>query len=356
MTSTVVLLGAGASQEAGIPLTTEMAQRMLEMLREQGSNRGPEVSKYDSAADILCYVVGGIVFGEATRGEDPFEVMDRINIEDAFLVIESLVNPQSSELSPFVAGWHRGIASLERSFTIGQPEMIRKKELELVAEGQGDAFRRARTVLLEALVELTQVEKPNKISYLVPLVEWADSTENLIATLNYDNTLDLAAETRKIRINDGIPQWNGEGRIELQQGMGVRLARLHGSTGWQDSAGGSHRIEQEPGPNPAVVFGAGNKVKARGPFLDLLEVFRRELRAAQSLVVCGYSFRDDHINAILNHWVTTEPRGDAQIIVANGQDGCPRDLEGPIKTVVTDSVLKASQVFKKLSAGDPLSL
>jgi hypothetical protein len=54
--------------------------------------------------------------------------------------------------------------------------------------------------------------------------------------------------------------------------------------------------------SPAVVFGQGNKLRAEGPYLDVLQAFRRELAGVERLVVVGYSFRDEHVNHYVTQW------------------------------------------------------
>ena len=54
---------------------------------------------------------------------------------------------------------------------------------------------------------------------------------------------------------------------------------------------------------PAFVFGAGNKLRIDGPYLDLLRVFQRRLEEHEELLTVGYSFSDDHINGAINRWL-----------------------------------------------------
>ena len=49
-----------------------------------------------------------------------------------------------------------------------------------------------------------------------------------------------------------------------------------------------------------MVFGAGEKHRSDGPFLDLLMEAKRSLSEALELVVVGYSFRDDHVNHLIS--------------------------------------------------------
>lgn len=54
--------------------------------------------------------------------------------------------------------------------------------------------------------------------------------------------------------------------------------------------------------NPAIVFGEAGKLRAEGPYLELLIAWSAQLREADVLLVVGYSFRDQHVNEIIARW------------------------------------------------------
>jgi hypothetical protein len=54
---------------------------------------------------------------------------------------------------------------------------------------------------------------------------------------------------------------------------------------------------------PGIIFGAGNKLRAKGPFLDLYVEFRAALSEAQRVIIIGYGFVDEHVNELLRQWV-----------------------------------------------------
>lgn len=60
-----------------------------------------------------------------------------------------------------------------------------------------------------------------------------------------------------------------------------------------------------PTHTPAVIFGAGNKLRPDGPYLDLYQEFRGALQQARRVVIIGYSFSDEHVNELLRRWVTS---------------------------------------------------
>ena len=59
---------------------------------------------------------------------------------------------------------------------------------------------------------------------------------------------------------------------------------------------------------PAIIFGQGNKLTAKGPFLRLFRVFQERLERSKHMVIIGYSFRDEHINEIITQWMNADER------------------------------------------------
>jgi hypothetical protein len=97
---------------------------------------------------------------------------------------------------------------------------------------------------------------------------------------------------------------------------------LHGSLGWQydeEYYGGVNalledglpgrvsvwRNKRHPVESPAVIFGAGNKLRSDGPFLDMFMEFKQALTNAERLIVIGYSGGDAHVNTLIREWVSS---------------------------------------------------
>src|SRR3954453_19164356 len=96
---TVLLLGAGASQEAGVPTTYEMTERLV--------TRVAEVARHRSRiSEALHFVCGVLLADEGARGESPFAGLD---VERVFAAVELLAERESLEAGPFVAAWHPGV-------------------------------------------------------------------------------------------------------------------------------------------------------------------------------------------------------------------------------------------------------
>lgn len=358
----VVLLGAGASVEAGIPASFPMTEKISVWL-----SSGPDRLK--SAYRLIS---GGLLMGSGpTEGTG-------VDIEQVLNVSEMLSRRSRIELAPFVAAWHPLIEALERPAPpdgipwrfakelerlIPRPNqsgnpyppqietgLIRSILDELIAGltpgPGGHVFRELSENIAAALVSIAWLPPAdesirNRVAYLNPLATAAANAPLTVATLNYDNVVERCAESLGVPVTTGMDQWLKERSTDASE-VGIDLMKLHGSIDWiwtnRTPAAGlrfdsqevkapisiqpdeeMERIRQvrsgfftrEVGRRLAIVFGGENKLTARGPFLDLLMKFKGCLRKTSHLVTVGYSFRDDHVNRIVEDWLTM--RSDARV-------------------------------------------
>jgi hypothetical protein len=172
--------------------------------------------------------------------------------------------------------------------------------------------------MLQQLRRLVWVDDSQTVGYLYPIVELLHRQRRLVvASLNYDNTLELLFSFHHLDLWTGIEEWS-ESKTLTAPKEGCSLLKLHGSIDWildenvrSETASLPHNVvrrstEEEMTRSfyrPAVVFGGGNKLTAEGPFLSLLTLFAEQLERADSLVIVGYSFRDSHVNELITRWV-----------------------------------------------------
>jgi hypothetical protein len=99
----------------------------------------------------------------------------------------------------------------------------------------------------------------------------------------------------------------------------VRLIKLHGSLGWKtdpitrdvsvqnaDEILMSRLVNKRMTVRPAVpgiIFGAGNKLRPDGPYIDLYVEFKQALSSARRLIVIGYGWIDEHVNEVIRRWL-----------------------------------------------------
>lgn len=199
---------------------------------------------------------------------------------------------------------------------------------ESLGSQSGSLFRQTADLMLQHLTEIVWIEDASRVSYLVPLLNYSFQNNAAIATLNYDNVVELSGESAGIAVETGIETWSriGEFRREADK---VWLLKLHGSIDWALSDG--PRTAERPMPyqviskvtvekanrqnyRPAVIFGGRNKLTAKGPFLDLLRAFEGELVNCDRLTAIGYSFRDEHINEYISEWLNSRPSRTLRVI------------------------------------------
>jgi len=357
---TLILLGAGASADAGIPTAFDMTPEMIKLFQKYSHQEGVK---------ILRFVAGGLQFRRGILGEDPFE---GINVEGLFTAIDMLAKKHKLEIAPFVAQWSPFIDEFEKfrpdpwdfrdltdsltdvGNTRQKPSITRLvpraskqaaqdfgkrfKEIinKIIARPCGKIFEETNAQMINMLVEMVWLTDKKKVDYLVPLVQQAKADIITITTLNYDNTIELAAESVGIPLNRGIDYWSDTGLFKRPD-IGVDLLKLHGSIDWylqenvrtEEALLPHEVIKQIPKDRfgktinrPAVIFGAGNKLTARGPFLELFRTFQKRLDDHDELLVIGYSFRDEHINEVIYGWLN---RSKNKRIVIIDRDGTEKD-------------------------------
>jgi hypothetical protein len=253
------------------------------------------------------------------------------DVEELFTLVELLRERRDSPLNPFVT-WSPVLEKLAapplnaltiRDHIVSNAVETMRSISFLSAEAVAAAIEQALTYEGNELGPLTQglllgLRKlagfdEESIGYLERLVEYVSQKNGTLVTLNYDETLETAARRRSVAFELGIDAWTERGRVEFSPSV-LPIIKLHGSVSWRqhyetedDISPPRYRIIVGPITElltpPEVIFGMGNKLRASGPFLDLLIAFRSRLEATRDLVVIGYSFRDDHVNQIILEWL-----------------------------------------------------
>lgn len=358
----LVLIGAGASVDAGLPAAFDMTHQMIRLFQE--NYKKSYLEGYEIGVKVVNFVIGAIIFKKGIRGEDPFQ---GINIEELFTTIDLLRRKHDLEIAPFVSQWSSYIDEFE-SLQPSSMDFVKLRELfkelgnaplplsgssllkrrnplraaeDIVKELQNiinkktdrlstNLFEMTNSLMIRTLVEMVWLTDKSKVDYLIPLVSQGENDTITIASLNYDNAIELAAEEANIFLDTGIDSWSENGLFEKPE-QGVELLKLHGSVDWvlsENRTGGllpHNRVMQVPKERfgkwvamPAVVFGSGNKLTARGPFLELFRTFQKRLEDHEELLVIGYSFRDEHINEVIFGWLNRSKENKIVIIDKQG--------------------------------------
>jgi hypothetical protein len=97
---------------------------------------------------------------------------------------------------------------------------------------QGVLFRNLADYLKAKLVEIAWLKSHDALGYLDPLLSGSRDRPITIATLNYDNSVELRASFTEIPCQTGLREWSDSGIFPRQE-RGVDLLKLHGSVTWQ---------------------------------------------------------------------------------------------------------------------------
>lgn len=354
-----MLLGAGASVDAGLPTSAQLTDQLL---------RHPNVGNdpgFNDVAWALNAAVGALVAHRAANRQLASEPID---VESLFSAVQMLAERDNLEVAPFVGSWNSSVVQATSSRpprpqwgadlvrAIQSPrnhssDRVGREVQQVLTEvlsyhlRPGDSTRLYRDLehkMIAALHDLLAVTNEERVNYLGHLFDLADGVQ--IATLNYDLTVEAAAKIRKVELDRGIERWRGgfDWSWDIDSSIPT-LLKLHGSLDWAYRPSGHKslpltRVEVANGPgsrrDTAIIFGRREKLRSKGPFLAMLAAFQEWLRETSHLVVIGYSFQDEHINTAFAEWISSRKGALLTIIDptfprSQGRSIFPRGPEAP---------------------------
>lgn len=327
-----MLLGAGASFDAGIPLTAALTEQVLASVNQSPQAGEPWVKAINFAhAAMYSYA--------ARDGSNPIGM---VNIERLISALRLLRGREGHEAAPFVSSWRdpilpegrvyadkwdsdRFVRNLSQALGLdgndrgGHAATSRQAAIDNIgyfiaefAEGAKKPVRRsdyrdADLKVLRLLGTLLRVRAP--VDYLYPMVDLALTQHDGldVVTLNYDLAVEQAADERSVPIDRGVGDWPRE-RIEFDvTAQKLRLHKIHGSLDWELEARSPSltRLKVSDGAveQPWIVVGDREKLATDGPTLELLHAAEEAIERADHLVIVGYRFADAHVNHVIRNWM-----------------------------------------------------
>lgn len=152
-----------------------------------------------------------------------------------------------------------------------------------------------------------------------------------IFTTNYDILLERAFEKSRVPVFDGFVGAHQpffypeclEDEDLLPKPKWVRLWKLHGSVNWRAAGDASHKriIRGVPDKNGEMILPSHRKYdeSRKQPYMAYIDRLSRLAKSEHALlIVCGYSFGDQHINEILYRALDT--RNTACVIALQFED------------------------------------
>jgi len=280
------LLGAGASKPA-LPVSAELTAIVLE-----GMDRTLEKFAADSRVPQLWTDIRPVIESMGS------------NIEDVYQAVQTLTY-QASDPTRF---WVESFADFP-SYDGDREELAQDADLTL------------HMILKHTLNALDNSQAEAPLDHFLPLLQAAKTG---VVTLNYDQLIERAGARFNLPVSTGAEQWDGSVRWAFEPNS-VPLLKLHGSMTWRSSR--SLNMESgnlvpamgfyetgglnEAAPNnlltPTVIFGAGSKASPFSAFPALTRKLHDWLDESELLIVVGYSFRDQHVDAAIHRWASLAP-------------------------------------------------
>ena len=281
----MILLGAGASRDAGLKTS-------IDMVRDLEARLGGDSGWSDFASLYNC-VKSCILYADGVRGD--FNTGDAFNIERLVNALDELSRNQEHTIYPFVAAWNMEL------LRHGDPTFARVRELRTKIVAQ----------LVSDWVHLQNYDSADYYEGIIKL-QRAWGTPLHVFSLNYDMCVERVCRTHACNVNrgfekseDGETVWNWLQMEDEERSVDpIYLYKMHGSLDWRRTKNGELIALDEPKPGDSVddyqlIFGTSYKLRYDDPFLYFVYCLRRFAIEAKVIVSVGYSLQDDHVNKIL---------------------------------------------------------
>ena len=166
------------------------------------------------------------------------------------------------------------------------------------------------------IVDAVRKELPTSDTAYHKLSAWINAVQREfpveIFTTNYDLLIEQALESYRVPYFDGFVGSNHPffDSYSIEENIlppkWARLWKLHGSINWFQSSknGITRRIAQPNEPDLCRVIHPSHlkyDESRKMPYLAMIDRLKNFIKQPHSvLITCGYSFRDEHINAVLS--------------------------------------------------------
>lgn len=275
-----MLLGAGASKWAGVPLTREFVETLGLALAEEDAHR-------DAGAALQPHYERLISFLRDRRGSEG------VDIEVVYEALVRLAAPEDDVL------------------LVGRDHLPVTAEVAWLLKTSAEEHIRAKAFVA-----------PENTTYLDELITLRPGESLTVFSTNYDTAIEVLCERHRLRWEDGFRvRWDPSSF--RGQDINVRLHKLHGSVLWYRDQHGSY-IRSPLRPNaprgselkwfggrcePLLMYPA-RKSAQDAPYayglLRLSTILGGQPRPVQ-LLVFGYSFRDLHLRQVIADAAVANP-------------------------------------------------
>ena len=301
----ILLLGAGASVEAGIPDSNDMVRGIEEAVSGDDAN-------WNRFRDLYRYIRSSVFYADGLDGVFDSDVP--FNIERLVNVLDELRKKERHTLYPFVGAWNPKLLDVAGT------------EFEHVHGFRNEII----SILGNSWVALPERETAN---YYSGLLRFQNEYEYplRVFSLNYDLCVEETCGREKVQRGFSEREWDWRLFDETSEDpLPLLLYKLHGSVDWYFTKDGrvtySDSTSSITNEEIALIFGTSYKLQYVDPFLFLAYELRRwTLDTARVIVCVGYGFNDDHINGILQQSLRQDRERKLLAVIGPSNDGTAMD-------------------------------
>lgn len=287
----IILLGAGASCDAGILNSNQMINRIQEKLKD---------ADWKDFRDLYYYIKSVFYQKQIFNSTDPKDI--NFNIENLVALLDIIVGISKTEIDfySFVGSWEKDL----------QPFITKQRENNLVSDFKENIVKELRG---EWLMPDEWKPKSNYYKRIIDLKNELDGFHLKIFSLNYDLCVEHNLQDTTIELGfDENDKWSFRRYDDnnSDREVGFYLHKLHGSINWKKTKDeGLIKTEGDiKTEDLAIIFGLANKLQSYDPYLFYFYEFREHCLKANLIVSSGYGFLDNHINDAIKYGLKDSPK------------------------------------------------
>lgn len=278
----IILLGAGASVEAGIPSSMMMIKDIESLIAGETIDNDHKIDwrKYKG---LYSLIKSSIIHSYGLNNN--FGDKASYNIEKLVDTLSELEKHEQHILFPFISEWDKRLIKYAgENFSI-------IKDMKRDIENK-----------LKIWVTIDHYEEASYYASLIDFhKEWTHPLR--IFSLNYDICLEKHRGTAILETGFENKKWTWTKFAETGLSeVNLYLYKMHGSIDWQRDQEGNLTFSEEivKVKSPELIFGTRYKMQYTDPYLFFTTEFRKFTLDAQLIITIGYGFGDEHINGMLS--------------------------------------------------------
>jgi len=314
----IILLGAGASVDAGIPASGQMITKLEGLLESDES--------WKSYRQLYHFVKASLVSSEVMKGKAP----STPDIERVVNTLSELEKNTGCTLYPFMSGWHQRLVELAgRDF---------------------EDVKRFRSLILNVLRDWISLQSYSTARYYEAFYRLREAG-NRELELGFDPQSEMW-DFRRFESRD-------------ETGPDAYLYKLHGSIDWyrDKDHGNILKLSAAPHASPDLIFGTDYKMQYIDPYLFYAYELRRYSLESRVILAIGYSFRDQHINGIIAQalqnnpdrvLVAVSPSATKEVAALEGVSSQCRPIDETAKTFLNSLNIQNLEERAGIREADPL--